>query len=185
MGAKGKDSSFVPGKPPHHHQTIAMTFRGKKDVWNPPLIGPENQDWGSLCLVYGPVELPISFEVCSRYLIVWLYQEHKVIILVIIQRRPQYVGLCFLGVFTRGPKRPHKHKDPTFWFQGPRQGEFQKPWGLVGSLSLPTMYYIPYIFHVLCTIYYVLLHLLSTVYYALSIIYYIICNFSCILSILY
>ena len=34
-----------------------------------------------------------------------------------------------------GPKRPHKHKDLTFWFQGPIQGGYQKQW-FVGSLCL-------------------------------------------------
>ena len=27
----------------------------------------------------------------------------------------------------RGPKRPHRHKDLIFWFQGPIQGESRKP----------------------------------------------------------
>ena len=29
--------------------------------------------------------------------------------------------------YFRGPERPHKRKDPTFWFEGPRQAGFQKP----------------------------------------------------------
>ena len=31
-----------------------------------------------------------------------------------------------------GPQRPPQRRDPTFWFQGLRQGGFQKPW-FVGS----------------------------------------------------
>ena len=61
----------------------------------------------------------------------------------------EYVGNSNLGLdgpiqnpltlsfvcFPYGPKRPHEHKDLTFWFQGPIYGGYQKPW-FVGSLCL-------------------------------------------------
>ena len=43
-----------------------------------------------------------------------------------------FQSLLGAGLHDRSPQRPHKDKDPTFLFQGPRQGGFQKEW-LVGS----------------------------------------------------
>ena len=43
---------------------------------------------------------------------------------------------CPLGLPDNVDRGSHKHEDSTFWFQGPREGAFQKPWVLLGSLRL-------------------------------------------------
>ena len=59
--------------------------------------------------------------------------------------------------FLWGPKRPHKHKDLIFWFQGPISGIYQKPCCL-GSLCLYTIHHVQYtIYH----IYYILYAILN------------------------
>ena len=59
----------------------------------------------------------------------------------------QYYLWDLLYSFGAYSQVPHKHKDPTFWFRGPRQGGFQKPTCDLGIHVTCTICHILYTIH--------------------------------------